>query len=58
MLELASEADLDDDALWMLLSHPFSSVPPVSSSKSPKLFFLVTGVLSWLNQLRRRGCGV
>lgn len=58
MLELASEADLDDDALWMLLSHPFSSVPPISSSQSPKLFFLMTGVLSWLNQLFRLGCGV
>lgn len=46
MLEFASEADLDDDALCILLSHPFSSVPPISSSQRPKLFFLITGVLS------------
>jgi len=46
MLEFASEADLDDDALCKLLSHPFSSVPPISLSQSPKLFFLIVGVLS------------
>lgn len=58
MLEFASEADLDDDALCKLLSHPFSSVPPISSSQSPTLFFLILGVQSWLNQLLLRGCGV
>jgi len=46
MLEFASEADLDDDALCKLLSHPFSSVPPMSSSQTPKLFFLMVGVQS------------
>lgn len=46
MLELANDADLDEDALCILLSHPFSSGPPVSSSQSPKLFFLMFVVLS------------